>query len=92
MRVRALTTFEDSHPFLTKDDGMKAGSDLPHRFGSIRVKQRLPGGQSLRHDVSKYPKGVELNDDNCRDLEARCNEGTNGYPGWIEMGLVEVIE
>lgn len=84
-KVRTLQAFEDSHEFVT-------ARELPAVFGSLSVKQELPGGQCVAVHVAKYPAGVELTAGTVPDLRTRCEDGSPGYPGWLSMGLVEVID
>lgn len=81
--VRTTQAFEDAHEFVAREP-------LPEVWGQLSVKQRLAGGQCVAVHVAKYPAGIELTEGTVPDLRTRCEVGSPGYPGWIEMGLVEV--
>lgn len=93
MKLRTLSNFEDSHPYVSSvPEGSKVGDQYASDFGVVTVKQKLGNTSALLAHVARFPAGAVLTEDNCPDIEARANDGTDRYPGWIAMGLVEVAE
>lgn len=93
MKVRTLSRFEDSHPFVSEVPAeARAGDQFAAALGVITVKQKLGNTTALCAHVATFPAGVELTEDNCPDLATRVNEGSDRYPGWLDQNLVEVIE
>lgn len=82
-KVRTLQAFEDAHEFV-------ADLPLPPVYGSLAQKMALPQNRCVAAHVAKYPQGIVLAEGEVPDLRTRCETGSPGYPGWIEMGLVEV--